>query len=752
MARVRGPVDFKKRSSKQSSNSQGNKLTSDQKNAISSMKGYKMESLNGKYTTDESEKKVDRDKTTKRPIRENIVPNPLFKYASYSPIFTLSALTQGELENPEQFLRSAPHDIIVRSGGIGDPAPTDNLSAENQGTIKSDLGQEALREARENLRKGRDLYFNKVEMMSVPGLNEQRRSTSVTKIDITLTEPLGISLLDKMRGAAANCNYLDHISAPYMLSIEFRGFDELGNVISTKDSQSMTRRIPIKITNMELDVNQGATVYSLTAIPYNEHGFLNHHVYLRTAGIVKKGNTMQETMDSLAELMNKQAEDDVKQKLCELPDTFEIVVDPYFNDKAMFDDKKTSDIPVGPNQNKPDHLRAAQVKTNDNVLTIMTELMKTLEIFTNNETVKEFKERIEADNGDDMYFDYFMINSSVVPDSERFDRIRGKHPRKIKFNIVPYKIHAYALSDPGSSTGTYFGPYVKKEYNYIFTGENVDILDLDIKYKVAYFQSKLKDVEGKGSGDGFSRDDADSRTVEKNEPSTNDNFADPPYIHQSEPASIKTVSAGVNKGSTTRLDQRLDALSNPMADMVVVNMTILGDPAYLGQTQFIPTTATKDTLTQNRQKLATGASERMIWNAIFGNYNMGFGDTVVKLNFRTPTDLDDKTGVYELGKDEQIAFSGFYRVHQVTNTFEDGKFLQTLMMTRFKNQGAKPHVPQAKKYVKFNIHNNYGPHIGGGLVETGEYVNEVSLIKDKFSTYLESKIAALKDKFNIGRL
>ena len=259
-------------------------------------------------------------------------------------------------------------------------------------------------------------------------------------------------------------------------------------------------------------------------------------------------------------------------------------------------------------------------------------------------------------------------------------------------------------------------------------------------------------MEGKGSGDGFSRDDADSRTVEKNEPSTNDNFADPPYIHQSEPASIKTVSAGVNKGSTTRLDQRLDALSNPMADMVVVNMTILGDPAYLGQTQFIPTTATKDTLTQNRQKLATGASERMIWNAIFGNYNMGFGDTVVKLNFRTPTDLDDKTGVYELGKDEQIAFSGFYRVHQVTNTFEDGKFLQTLMMTRFKNQGAKPHVPQAKKYVKFNIHNNYGPHIGGGLVETGEYVNEVSLIKDKFSTYLESKIAALKDKFNIGRL
>ena len=103
MARVRGPIDSKKRSSKQSSNSQGNKLTSDQKNAISSMNGYKMESLDGKYNTDEPEK-VERDKTTKRPIRENIVANPLFKYASYTTIFTLSALTQGELENPDLFL------------------------------------------------------------------------------------------------------------------------------------------------------------------------------------------------------------------------------------------------------------------------------------------------------------------------------------------------------------------------------------------------------------------------------------------------------------------------------------------------------------------------------------------------------------------------------------------------------------------------------------------------------------------------
>ncbi len=680
-----------------------------------------------------------------------ISPNALFKYASYNTIFTLSALTQDEIENPEKLLRSAPHDIIVRSGGIGNPSPSNKLSATNKEQIKSEAGQQALSDARENLKRGRDLYFSKVEMLNIPGLNEQRRATSVTKIQMTIAEPLGISLLDKMRGAAANCNYLDHIGAPYMLTMEFKGHDEFGNIISTKDQQALTRKIPIKVINMELNVNQGGTVYEVIAIPYNEGGFLNHNVYIRTSGTIKKGNSIQETMNSLADILNKQSEDEVKGQFKELPDTYEIVVDEFFHGMEVFGDPRMADIPVGPTVEKPKHLKAAQIKSNDNLLTIITELMKTLKIFTDNEGLEKFKEKIQSAEGDDMYFDYFMIESSVVPDANKFDRIRAIHPRKITFNIVPYKIHAYALADPGSSTGKYFGPYVKKEYNYIFTGDNVDILDLDIRYKVAYFQTKLKGVEGKGSGDVFAKN-SPHRDEEINVAETNNAFADPPHIHQSQPGIIKTVSAGVNKGSTTALDQRLDALSNPTADMVVLNMTIMGDPAYIGQSQFIPTTAKKDVLEANKKKLQFSSGNRTIWNKIFGNYNMGFGDTVVKLNFRSPTDLNDKTGVYELAKDEQIAFSGFYRVHQVTNTFEEGQFTQNLLMSRFHNQGAKPYVPQAKKYVKFNIHNNYGPHIGGGLVEVGEYINEVSQVKDKFKSYVEGKIQLLKSKFNIGRL
>ena len=103
--------------------------------------------------------------------------------------------------------------------------------------------------------------------------------------------------------------------------------------------------------------------------------------------------------------------------------------------------------------------------------------------------------------------------------------------------------------------------------------------------------------------------------------------------------------------------------------------------------------------------------------------------------------------MYELAKDEQVAFSGLYRVVQVDNLFENGRFTQELQIVRFNNQGDKPYTPQAATFVRPNPHADTFDK----LVPKAEYVNEVSLVAQKFSDYLESKINALKDKFNIGR-
>ena len=181
-------------------------------------------------------------------------PNVLHKFASYNTIFTLSALSRRDIRNPARFFNGGPHDIIAQSGGIADgnfsshreasantrESRRDPSNETNKTIDKFGLGAR-LGEASRTFKKDRDLYFKNVEMTSVPGLNAKRRLTSVTNIRMELVEPSGITLLEKIKAAAFNNGFLDHLDAPYMLTIEFRGFDEDGKPV--KENTEFIKRV-----------------------------------------------------------------------------------------------------------------------------------------------------------------------------------------------------------------------------------------------------------------------------------------------------------------------------------------------------------------------------------------------------------------------------------------------------------------------------------------------------------------------------
>jgi len=51
--------------------------------------------------------------------------NALHDFASYNALFTLSGLSENDLSSTKELLNSKPHDIIIKSAGIG---PTENAS------------------------------------------------------------------------------------------------------------------------------------------------------------------------------------------------------------------------------------------------------------------------------------------------------------------------------------------------------------------------------------------------------------------------------------------------------------------------------------------------------------------------------------------------------------------------------------------------------------------------------------------------
>jgi len=639
-------------------------------------------------------------------------PNSLHQFASYNSLFTLSALSQDDIEDTTTLLNSKLHDIIVRSSGIGPDV--------NQGSPATDLRKAfedvpgskenkrllgAAFKSRQVLGRNRDLYIKSVNMNSVPGLNEKRRLTSVTEITMEIIEPAGITLLERIRAAAINNGFLDHLDAPYMLTIEFKGFDENGRPATSKDSQNMKRVIPVKLIDMQMDVNQAGTVYTVKAIPYNEFAYTNRFNYPRTSGsLVTQGRKLSGVFRALEELLNKQNTDEKKTGQVEKPDIYSITFDKSRIKDADIQIENleqtgmarqaidTGDAPI-------DYMR---INSGNAITKILEEIMKGHPDYSDDK-FKQWKKKVSnqlsvaefeggtqgvLEQAQDFYFDYFKIRASVVPLANQFDTVKAMNRKKINFHVEPYKVHAYSLAIPGVSTGQNFKNFVFKTYNYIFTGDNIDILDLNINYRVAYFQARLKDFEATDLRKNTIEDASDKATGGT---SAVDHNTDGNLLTRSYPDGSKSEGTGKTGGTPTQLDSFLDSLTHPLADMVNIRLEIMGDPAWISQSQFIPL---------NASNFAQGAgtatdpdigywrrNKDRIWNDELRCYNTDVAEPIILLNFRMPTDLNDNTGVYELQSDQSAEFSGLYRVVMVEHNFSDGRYTNVLQLTRFNNQG-----------------------------------------------------------------
>ena len=717
----------------------------------------------GPNEVDPNKRTIENDRTFVYDVSD---PNPLEKFASYNVLFTLSALGKADLEDTK-FLNSPAHDIIIKSSGISganDNRTGTGLNADNKRTLYGNLHTDgnkdlanALDNARKTFAKDRDMYFQSVDMTAIPGPNEQRRLTSVTQINMTIVEPAGITLFERLRAAAANNNYLDHIDAPYLLTVEFVGFDANGKATTAKEGEFMKRLIPVKLTNVQLEMNQGGATYALQAIPYNEFALVNRFNFPRSSGsLVPKDKKLNSVLKQLEIILNEQNQEEKTSAGVLLPDKYVISIDKELADQDL-DIKFDSIEQAGMGQqladaNSVDSAPVQVLKFNSGqaISMILENIMK-LHPNHSNINFNEWKTKVattlrqtqkksgttgvydrtanEKENPD-MYFKYFMIRTQVIPE-ERFDFNRKKNQKIIKFVISPYKIHAYSLNIPGVSTGQNFKNFVYKTYNYMFTGENIDILDLAIDYKYSYFQTKLKDVD--------SSNDRSIR-VEKSESEKFDepdiDVEDQSFLHSFEPGLSKSDSPGVTGPTFRKVDQLVDYLSHPQADMVNIKMEILGDPAWLGQSQFIPAQpeAMGNGISQDKDIGFWRGNLESIWNSKLRCFNSDLAEPIIMLKFKMPTDVDTQRGVYEMASNEQAMFTGLYKVVQVDHNMSGGKYTNRLHLTRFPNQGVHISNPITKYVV------------------TG-YKDKQSVIatQKEYNSYLESEGGAISEVINIGR-
>ena len=249
-----------------------------------------------------------------------------------------------------------------------------------------------------------------------------------------------------------------------------------------------------------------------------------------------------------------------------------------------------------------------------------------------------------------------------------WDEKKGRFAYHITYFVSPYQIFNinFKKAPRGGARGTGY----HREYNYIFTGKNDNVLDFDIKYNLAYYRQTTV-----GKGDERSDEPKDGGNGDEGNGSSDLSTPTVPS-----PGAV-AVSGGLSqkgqdgKALTARDLARTVLTEGP--EMMGLKLEILGDPGYIMQSEIF---RQKHLVPTNKLSMDSVHSED---NTI----NYDFGDILIKMNFKFPVDYGDD-GLMDLGNSSNTEyrtsdqFSGTYRVTHLDNTFSGGQFTQTLRGVR----------------------------------------------------------------------
>jgi len=290
----------------------------------------------------------------------------------------------------------------------------------------------------------------------------------------------------------------------------------------------------------------------------------------------------------------------------------------------------------------------------------------------------------------------------------------GKYPFLTVYRVIPHTIHHSIFVKPDQPAATASIQKVPiKKYDYIYTSKNIDILDFSINFNTSFYTALTADA-GRFNKDIQNRsqqasDATESKPVIENGKLSNQRIDSNgnKYDASEEYASGKygnlkpgdtlsnivqirntEISLSSNQGGPAKGDdpstiaaRQFHKAINTATDMVQLQMKILGDPFYLGDSGMGNYTAGETNVKGMNSDWAI-------------NYQRG--QVFIEVNFRNPIDINHQTGLYDFPKGElSPSFSGLYRVGQVESTFDRGVFTQLLNVVRLPNQkpDGGPSVP-----------------------------------------------------------
>jgi len=684
--------------------------------------------------------------------------NKLSKFSSYNYIFTFGPLTNREINTPDAtYRKNGPSIVIMKSGGTAD--------SQVRTFYEKELGITT------------EYFIDNVSIDTIVAPTPQTKQTNATSLNFTVTEPYSMGLfLQSLQIAALQAGHKNYIEAPYLLTVEFIGWDDFGNPVNIPQSRRM---FPLKLANVTFNVTEGGSVYNVDAIPWHEQAF-SDEIQSVAEDLDIKGATLAELLqtgpESLATLLNsrelelersgnkttadqyvimfptdrssesegllgqvpeqngavtpgedRELSEADRQRIFDtisgiqggtVPDDFDaelssvlgLVVtrsavgesirdyaeksentnaigqspivrsyldsgEQYFGRPAFVADENNEGVFSRGNITISDNGRRINFKQGARVQEIIEEVVLL------SEYGRQFVNQPVDANGNKSWF---KIEADVynVTDSSTVDRT-GRSPRVYVYRVMPYKVNSSRLNSPTTPTPNIstLKRQALKQYDYIYTGENDDIINFDIQIDAAFFTAIQSDLGQLGqdsqlAGSQSLADPGNTSQYKLNQGNSENRSSS----GTSQSYSTNGSNSGGNSGGPKNYPENLiarsfnDAIVNSPVDLITADIEIWGDPYYIADSGMGNYSASEIAQAMNLTS--------------DGTMDYQSGEVDVTINFKTPVDVGEN-GIMQfpgLGAKPVGAFSGLYQVIYVLNKFVDGKFTQEMKTVRRRNQ------------------------------------------------------------------
>lgn len=298
----------------------------------------------------------------------------------------------------------------------------------------------------------------------------------------------------------------------------------------------------------------------------------------------------------------------------------------------------------------------------------------------------------------------------VVPSVKlaKFDKTRNKWGKTITYYIQPYTYHN--SRHPAAPVTT--PPGAVKDYQYIYTGHNTEVIGFDIDFNALYFTA-LQVNKGNTTALNISAKDDEGKDNGKSEIQHSDIQPNQYELisgdHKTIIGGSETRSVAQNAGNVIQ-----SFYTSAAGDMINLKLQILGDPEFIKQDDIFYNPGFLK-LTYKNQYLPGNGSIAMDNGEIFCN-----------VTFKSPVDIDENTGLLRTDSKYTVSyFSGYYKVIKIDSEFRSGKFTQTLELIRYPNQPNSGQVSKGWDMQSDDTSRNHNdttktdnPAVAGSGVET----------------------------------